>query len=282
MIGKWFGKKVAKKLADEVFPDAARAAEKPIRQVEEPLTEFARKTVTDRDLEGRHQIEQSGVGESSHATPAPLDPSPRSSADFTPGMSGQQVRETVAGLLRDHGAAGASARLPDLAALPVNYGLKASGKEGVHLSLTTQHSGTGSIVSGSVEGFRPEVDRSGILADNWGGEQFGKFEYKDPGDGTDPSWSIQLPTDRKRIGRVADSLPDQLASLAPDFGMDRVRSTVTEAVELAAQHKELRRGATLAAETTAGQLRVRAWKGVLPANMTPPDWVLFDRTIARD
>ncbi|MFI9413991.1 hypothetical protein [Nocardia gamkensis] len=96
MIGKWFRKNVAKKLAHEVFPDAARAAEKPIRQIEEPL-EFAGKTVPDRDLEGRDQIRQSGCGESSQGTPAPLNPSPRSSAEFSPGANSrfEEAKDSV-------------------------------------------------------------------------------------------------------------------------------------------------------------------------------------------
>ncbi|MFF7944866.1 hypothetical protein ACFZC5_34705 [Nocardia gamkensis] len=272
---------MAEKLAKRDIPDAGRAAEIPIRQIKEPMTEYVGNT-TDRDLDARAQIARAGFGESSQGTPAPLDPSPRSVAVFSPDMSGQQIHQTVAGLLRDHGAAGTSSKLPGLAALPVNYGLTGSGKEGVHLRLTKEHTDAGSVVSGWVEGVPPAVDRSGMLADNFFGEKFGEFTWKDPGDGTDPSWSMRLITNRKRIDR-ADSLPDQLASLAPDFGVDQVRSTVTDAMELASRHKALRRGyATLAAESAGEQLRVRVFRGGLPADITPPDWVLFDRTISRD
>lgn len=193
---------------------------------------------------------------------------------FSPGMSAQHVHETVAGLLSDPAAAG-------VAALPVNYGLKASGKDGVRLDLTTQRSAAGSVVSGWVESLR--IPEGGILHDVWGGEKFGEFEWRDPGNGTDPSWSMRLLGDRKRLGEVADSLPEQLAALAPGFGADRVRSLVTDAVQVASQHKDLKKwGGSLAAEATGEQLRVRVSKGAVPAEMIPADWVLFDRTITRD
>ncbi|MFQ6392674.1 hypothetical protein ACLMAJ_04425 [Nocardia sp. KC 131] len=79
MIGKWFRRNAAKKLAEDVIPAAARATEKPIRQTAETLTEFVGKTVPDRDLEGRHQIEQSGFGGPPAGAPGSLDPSLRSS-----------------------------------------------------------------------------------------------------------------------------------------------------------------------------------------------------------
>ncbi|WP_157228974.1 hypothetical protein [Nocardia brevicatena] len=100
----------------------------------------------DGDLEGKGQVEQAGSGEPAEDIPAPLDPSPRT-AEFSPGMSGQQVHDTVAGLSSDRGAVG-------VATLPVDYGLKALGKEGVRLSSASGHSGTGAVITGAVEGLR--------------------------------------------------------------------------------------------------------------------------------
>ncbi|MET9030440.1 hypothetical protein ABZW96_33190 [Nocardia sp. NPDC004168] len=276
VLGKWFRKRVVEPLSRDVIPDAAHAAEKRIRQTAETLEEFARKTMPEQDLQGRRQIEQSSLGGPPAGGHEPVDPSPRSSAVFSPGMSAQQVHETVAGLLSDRAAVG-------VAALPVNYGLKASGKDGVRLDLTTQRSAAGSVVSGSVESLRIPRGGKEYCPRPGGGEKFGEFEWRDPGNGTDPSWSMRLLGDRKRLGEVADSLPEQLAALTPGFDADRVRSVVADAVQVASQHKDLKKwGGSLAAEATGEQLRVRVSKGAIPADMMSADWVLFDRTVTRD
>lgn len=275
MVGKWFRAKVLGKLKG-VIPEAAEVASQPSRHTG-AAAESVGKTVHDGDLGGKDQIERAGSGEPAEGAPAPHDPSSSSRTAFPPGTTEQQVHDTAARLLSDRGAA-------DIAALPVKYGLKVSSKDedGVDLSFTSERSGTGTTVNGSVFG-RREPHGKGPLHDVWGGNLYGMFTWKDPGGGAAPSWSMQLVGNREHIGRGTDRLPEQLAELAPGFDADRVRSAMTDAVKLASEHKGLKRGAgSLAVEATGEQLHVRVWKGVMEANMTPADWVLFDRTIARD
>ncbi|MGW1742999.1 NUDIX domain-containing protein [Nocardia sp. NPDC001965] len=66
MIGRhladWFRKQVAQKLAGHSFPGAAGAAARPIRQTGETVKGHVGEGVTDRDMEARDRVEQSGIG----------------------------------------------------------------------------------------------------------------------------------------------------------------------------------------------------------------------------
>jgi hypothetical protein len=106
-------------LANKVTPETARAMETPIRQAGQ-TAESAGTKIPGSDREGVSQVEQSGGAVS---PPAARDTATcgERSTEFSAAMSGQQVRDTLAGLLGGRGAA-------DIAALPVNHGLRTSGK----------------------------------------------------------------------------------------------------------------------------------------------------------
>ncbi|MFQ6397938.1 hypothetical protein ACLMAJ_31415 [Nocardia sp. KC 131] len=61
-FAEWFRERVAKMLAERSIPDAAGAAEKPLRQIGGAAKKHTGETVPDKDQEGRRQIEQSGLG----------------------------------------------------------------------------------------------------------------------------------------------------------------------------------------------------------------------------
>jgi hypothetical protein len=185
-------------------------------------------------------------------------------------MSGQQVRDTLAGLLGDRGAA-------DIAALPVNHGSRTSGKTGVRLVYTPATTGNGVTVSGRVEETR--IPQGGILQDHWGGARLGEFAFNRPADGTPSSWSARFLGDRKRIGATAGHLPADLAEVASGFDADRIRSTVADAVTRMSKDKLARRGGALDVEASGDQLTVRASAGVLPLEMTSPNSILLDSTL---
>ncbi|WP_280361469.1 alpha/beta hydrolase, partial [Nocardia wallacei] len=189
----------------------------------------------------------------------------RSRSEFSPGMSAAETRAAVAGALSD--ATRAPAEIPpqltNIAALLVNYALQAAGGDSVRLSSTTTRSASGYAVRGQVEGLRIPEPR-GVLADAWGGENFGEFEWTDPGDGSRPSWSVRLWGDRKRFKRLSAALPPQLADLIPGAAAPQTISPISEAVQVAASRKGVGRGGTLALEARDGRLRVRVNEGVVP------------------
>jgi hypothetical protein len=268
--GKWFGKRVAEPLANKVIPDTARAVETPVRQAGQ-TAESAGTTVPGGDREGVPQIEQSGGAVSPPAVGDTVTREERS-AEFSPAMSGQQVRETLAGLLGDRGAA-------DIAALPVNHGLRTSGKDGVRLVYTPTAAGSGVTVSGRVEEIR--VPQGGILEDHFGGAKVGEFAFNRSADGTTSSWSARFLGDRKQIGATAERLPADLTEVAPGFDTDQVRSTVADAVTRISKDKLARRGGALDIESGGDRLTVRASAGVLPLTMTSPNWILLHSTLTR-
>lgn len=270
MRGKWFGKRVAEPLANKVIPDAARAAETPIRQAGH-TAESAGTTIPGSDREQVPRIERSGG-----AVPPPAvgDAAAREerSAEFSPTMSGQQIRDTLAGLLGDRGAA-------DIAALPVNHGLRIAGKDGVRLVYTPGVAGSGVTVSGRVEEIR--VPEGGILECHFGGAKIGEFAFNRPADGSASSWSARFLGDRKQIGSTAERLPADLTEVAPGFDTDQVRSTVADAVTRMSKDKLARRGGALDVEAGGDQLTVRASAGVMPLEMTSPNWILLQTTLTR-
>lgn len=270
MRGKWFGKRVAEPLANKVIPDTARAAETPIRQAGH-TAEAAGTTIAGSDRGQVPQIERSGG-----AVPPPAvgDAAAREerSAEFSPTMSGQQIRDTLAGLLGDRGAA-------DIAALPVNHGLGNSGKQGVRLVYTPAAAGSGGTVSGQVEEMR--IPQGGILEDNWGAAKLGEFTFNRPADGSASSWSARFLGDRKQIGSTAERLPADLTEVAPGFDTNQVRSTVADAVTRMSKDKLARRGGALDVEAGGDQLTVRASAGVMPLEMTSPNLILLQTTLTR-
>ncbi|WP_187684785.1 helix-turn-helix domain-containing protein [Nocardia wallacei] len=206
--------------------------------------------------------------------PGEEDPSP---TEFRPGMSAAEIRGAVADALRDTGdtPAGAPLQLTNSAALLVDYALRAAGGDGVRLWWNTTPTAAGHAVRGHVEGLRVPRPR-GVLADSWGGEVFGEFEWADPGDGSGPSWSVRLWGDRKRFQRFSAELPAQLASLMPSYAASQALSPIAEAVRVVSSRKGVGRGGTLAVEARDGRLRVRVREGVVPLIGVPDR---FARTI---
>lgn len=270
MRGKWFGKRVAQPLANKVIPDTARAAETPIRQAGQ-TAESAGTTIPGSDRDAVPQVEQSGGAVSPPAVGDAVTREERS-AEFSPTMSGQQIRDTLAGLLGDRGAA-------DIAALPVNHGLRNSGKQGVRLVYTPAAAGSGGTISGQVEEMR--IPQGGILEDHWSAAKLGEFAFNRPTDGSASSWSARFLGDRKKIGSTAERLPAELAEVAPGFDTDQVRSTVADAVTRMSKDKLARRGGALDVEAGGDQLTVRASAGVMPLQMTSPNLILLQTTLTR-
>lgn len=101
MIGRfaeWFCKRVADKLSGEVIPDAAGAAERPIRQTGGSVEEIAGRAVPAQELEGRRRIERAGAGDRAEITERPVRDTP---GEYRGDGGGHVDLETAVGRLGD-------------------------------------------------------------------------------------------------------------------------------------------------------------------------------------
>lgn len=271
MLGKWFRKRVAEPLVSDVIPDTARAVENPIRRAQ-GAADSAATAIPGGEFDGGRRLGQSVDAASPPAAEVSVTPAEHVSAEFSPAMSGSQVHATLAELLGDRGAA-------EIAALPVNHGLRIAGRDGVRLFCTPATGGSGATVSGWVEEVR--IPPGGILEDTWGGARIGEFTFARPEDGTATSWSARMLGDRKQIGRTAERLPAELAGVTAGFDTEQIRSTVADAAERMSKDKTARRGGALDIEGSGDRLTVRASAGVLSRELTAPEFVLLDSTLTR-
>ncbi|MEU2122306.1 helix-turn-helix domain-containing protein [Nocardia niwae] len=225
-----------------------------------------------------HNRPDGNIGSRPSDSPADSDGSPgRSSAVFAPDTPASQVRISLAEALTSLGAATTSvpARLLEVAASLVNYGLAAAGGDSVEVSLASRDDDNGFAVSGMLSGSTVVRARRALESELLG-KGFGTFEWRGRTGETD-SWSVHLWVTRNSIVHVDSA---QLAGLATLFGVDQVNSAVSAAVGRASRRwGGLKYTGALAVEVHGGRLRVRMM-GTVPLEgvaYEPP--MLFEKTI---